>query len=136
MSPAMTLPFWSIGPWPDTNMRSPYVTPGENGKFRGGGPVLTASFLIAQSLRNGCRPRLRVEDGESSEPKIGLSTVVQPRIGWSGVPAQVSKSVKDLEERVHRETLGSFLGDDRLEFRDFRERHSSKRGTKSLAGGD
>jgi len=47
---------------------------------------------------------------------------------WSGVTAQVSKSVKDLEERVRRETLGSFLGDDGLEFRDFRERRSSKRG--------
>ena len=56
---------------------------------------------------------------------------------WSGVTAQVSKSVKDLEERVHRETLGSFLGDDGLEFRDLQERRSSKRGgTKSLAGGD
>ena len=51
---------------------------------------------------------------------------------WSGVTAQVSKSVKDLEERVHRETLGSFLGDDGLEFRDFRERRSSKRGGPNL----
>ena len=51
---------------------------------------------------------------------------------WSGVTAQVSKSVKDLEERVHRETLGSFLGDDGLEFRDFRERDVPPNGGPSL----
>ncbi len=51
---------------------------------------------------------------------------------WSGVTAQVSKSVRDLEERVQRETLGSFLGDDGLEFRDLQERRSSKRGGPNL----
>lgn len=55
---------------------------------------------------------------------------------WSGVTAQVSKSVKDLEERVHRETLGSFLGDDRLESETSERDVPPNGGTKSLAGGD